>query len=910
MLRETLHEIRLRLRALIHRRRLDRDLEDELAFHLAMRAEKYRAAGVAPDEAQFAAHRRFGNVLSLKEACRELWTLNAVERLAQDLRYAARMLRRSPGFTAVALATLTLGVGATTAVLAFLDVRPLPVPRPEELVLLHWTTETSTAGWDAATTFSGCENLHIAPFDDCSVPYPVYHAIRTHARGFAGMAAFSRPYALQVRVGDETTLADVQFATGNYFSVLGVAPSLGRTLLPSDDEGPGEPVAVLSHRYWRDRFGADPGVVGRPVVVNGALLTVVGVLPEGFFGLDATQVPALWVPVHSAPRLADKPDDIVARMLRDRSGLLAAIGRLKPGVTIEEAGTDLPGILNAMLDDGGEYPFKREQRPGIALVSARSGLDALRSFYGRPVRLLRGLVALVLVVAWANIANLLLARASVRRREIAVRLALGAGRQRLLAQLLTEGLLLSVLGTAAGLVLGLLGSRIIAVLLVPGIETGAFAWNRPSASLLGLTAALSLVTTVIFGLVPAWAAWRVAPGTDLHSGGSGAHGVRGTRVSRWVVSGEVGVALVLLVGSGLLVRTVFNLVTFDPGFRSDHLLAVGVSPALDRNHPSEIGEHADALRARLQALPGVRSATWSSYALLGQGKQMGIVFLGDEPNARVEMVDWLNVGPAFFETVEMPLLAGRQVQDSDMRAGSPALWVNRAFADRYLAGRGPIGAAVRLGGAPIPYEVAGVVANARYDSIRVDIKPTVYVPSRAQAGYFLLRTAIDPLALGADVRRTIGFVSPRLVVHEIKDTRLLMAASASEERLLASVSLGLGGLVLALAAIGIYGVLSYSVTRRTSEIAVRMALGALRRDVLRLVFGEGLRVLGIGAALGVLGAYWTGRFLKAFLFEVQPLDVLTYLGATLVLVAAAGLAAYLPAARASRVDPLVALRSE
>jgi len=681
-----LHAIRLRLRALIHRRRLDRDLEDELAFHLAMREENYRSAGLPPDEARFAAHRRLGNLSSLKEACRELWTLNAVERLGQDLRYAARMLRRSPGFTAVALVTLTLGVGATTAVLAFLDLRPLPVSRPAELVLLHWTTQTAT-GWDAATTFSGCENLHISPFDDCSVPYPLYDGMSTHARGFAGMAAFSRPYPLQVRVGDETTLADVQFTTGNYFSVLGVGPALGRTLLPSDDEGPGEPVAVLSHRYWRDRFGSDPGVVGRPVVVNGALLTLVGVLPEGFFGLDATQVPAMWVPVHTAARLADKPDAILARMLGDRSGLLAAIGRLNPGVTLDEAGTDLTEVLNALLDDRGEYPFKREQRPGIALVSARSGLNALGSFYGRPIRLLRGLVALALVVAWANIANLLLARASVRRREIAVRLALGAGRPRLLAQLLTEGLLLSVLGTAAGLLLGLLGSRIIAVLLVPGIETGAFAWSRPSAALLGLMTALSLVTTVIFGLVPAWAAWRVAPGTDLHSGGPGAHGVRGSRVSRWVVSGEVAVALVLLVGSGLLVRTVVNLMTFDPGFRSDHLLAVGVSSALDRDHPSEIGEHADLLRARLQALPGVRSATWSSYALLGQGKQMGIVFLGDEPNARVEMVDWLNVGPAFFETVEMPLLAGRQVEESDLRPGAPALWVNRAFADRYLAGQ-------------------------------------------------------------------------------------------------------------------------------------------------------------------------------------------------------------------------------
>ena len=339
-------------------------------------------AGLGVDDAQAAAQRRFGNVLSLKEACRELWTLNAVERLGQDLRFGARMLRRSPGFTAVALATLTLGVGSTTAILAFLDLRPLPVPRPEELVLLHWTTQKPSSH-DAVTTISGCEDLHIAPFDDCSVPYPIYHGVSTHARSFAGTAAFSRPYALHAS-GDETRLADIQFTTGNYFSVLGVGAALGRTLLPADDEGPGELVAVLGHRYWRDRFNADPGVVGRAVIVNGTVLTVVGVLPQGFFGLDATQVPAMGSLVcHSTDRFHATAPATVAAVSETIPVCWAPI-ETETGVTLEEAGTDLPGILNTMLDDGQVYPFKRERRPGVrSRAHAMASTRCARSMAGR-----------------------------------------------------------------------------------------------------------------------------------------------------------------------------------------------------------------------------------------------------------------------------------------------------------------------------------------------------------------------------------------------------------------------------------------------------------------------------------------------------------------------------------------------
>jgi predicted permease len=909
VLRQRLNEIRLRLGALFRRRRLDRDLDDELAFHLAMREEKLRAAGLESGDARAAAQRRFGNVLGLKEACRELWTLGPIERLSQDVRYGARMLRRNPGFAAVAISTLALGIGANTAIFSLLELRPLPVPDPDRLVMLHWTAKEWRQGFIAITPFSGCDEQYAVhgPHGHCVAPLAIPERLRGAGRSFTGIAAFSRPEEVQAGLHGEVASSHAQFVTGDFFSVLGLGAGLGRILVPADEQGHGEPVVVLSHRYWAERLGADPAIVGQLIAVNGTALTVVGVAPAGFVGLDPTNPPGMWIPVHTGARL-ENPHGRPSQLLEEKAGLLAVFARLRHGVSQEQARTEIQGRLRQVLSEGPIGPFRLEDEPGIALSSAARGLRDLQRHHDDTLRVLKGLVGLVLLVACANVANLLLARASARRKEIAVRLAIGAGRWRLLTQLVTEGLLLSLLGAGTGVVLGLWASRSLAVLLVPGLETEALAWNRPSAAVLALTAGVVSIATLVFGIAPALMSRHADPARDLQSGSARGKGTlanaRGNRIGRWVVAGEVGIALILLVGAGLFVRTVVNLARFDPGYRTDHLLNVAVSPVLAGRETPDISELAEAVRSRMSAVPGVQSVTWSGQPLLALGWRGGSFSVG---GMKPEMVAYLPVGPRFFETAEIPLLAGRQVESRDCRAGARAVWVNRKLVERFLAGRDPLGAVLDM---PRGAKIAGVVGDARYGTLRKDVQPTLYVATPNEARNFLVRTTVEPMHLATATERAVGEVSPKLFVHEIKDETQNVDEQISTERLLAQAALAFGGLALLLAAVGIYGVLSYSVVRRTGEIAIRMALGAVRADILRLVLGEGLRVALVGAALGVVAAYWATRLLAKFLFGVQPLDVLTYAAATLFLLGIAALAAYLPAARASRVDPMVALRSE
>lgn len=911
MRHDTLSALRLRLRALWRGRQLDRDLEDEMALHVAMREDANRAAGLDPEEAQAAARRGFGNLLLLRETCRDLWTFRPLEHVSRDLRYGLRMLRRDPGFTAVVVLTLALAVGATTAVFSLLDaglLRVLPLPEPERLVLLHWTGTPENR--TATRRFPGCNE--VSSFD-CSVPYMTYEGLSGAAQGVAEIAAFSEPQEVQIVSGGEASLSDSQFVSGNFFSVLGLGVGMGRGVVPSDDASGAEPVAVLSHEYWRQRFGGDPTIVGRLIAVNGARLSVVGVANEEFHGLDATHPPGMWIPLHAAT-LLKTPGSSLDNFLSDDAGVLAAIARLRQGVPMDQARNELTSRFRQLLAQSPKPSVKLDAEAGILLSSGARGLNALRSLYYKPLRLIEGLVGMVLLVACANIANLLLARASSRRREIAVRLAIGAGRKRLVAQMTTEGFLISFLGVGAGLVLGRWGTALLAHFLEPALTAGALAWGRPTTAVLGLAIGMASFTTLVFGLVPAWVSRPVDPARELHSGGllpAGASlGERAGHLGVWLVTGEVALTLVLIVGAGLLVRTVVNVVSFDPGFRTDHLLTLAMSPVLAGSDTAKMADQLDGIRTRVQAVPGVASVTWASAPPLGSGWELSILWLGDG-DGKIEMVETLGIGPRFFEVMKIPLLAGRGVEPGDETSEPHFAWVNRAFVERYHPNSDPLGKSIRVAGlGTSSVEIVGVVENTRYSMILGDIRPTVFSPTRSGARNLLVRTAVSPLNLAAVVEHAVRQGSPRVLVHDVRDQRQSVDEQTSDARLLATTALAFGGMALLLAAIGVYGVLSYSVSRRSGELAVRMALGAVRADILRLVLGEGLRMTVLGAVLGTLAAVGSTRLLAGFLFGVRPLDPLTFAGAILLLLALATVAAYLPANRATRVDPIVALRSE
>jgi predicted permease len=595
-------------------------------------------------------------------------------------------------------------------------------------------------------------------------------------------------------------------------------------------------------------------------------------------------------------------------LLADRALVLGVVGRVSPGIRMDQAQVELLELFRRAIEDDARRVFDVTKLADVTLASAEHGMSSFQATYSGALELLGRLVTLALAVACANIACLLLARSVARRREIAVRLAIGAGRGRLLTQLLTEGLVLSLLGAALGIALGFWGSRFLALSLDPGMRAEALTWTRPGAGLWVLTTAVVSFTTLVFALVPAWAARRVQPARDLQPARALGNGTRlaGNRagwIAQWIVAAEVAATLVLLVCAGLFVRTVIHFVTFDPGFQADHLLTVAVSPAMDQD-ASAVGAEVEALRARVARVRGVEAATWSSRPLLGGGMMMGVFPFGSGDHMTSDPVAELFVGPRFFRTMGVPLIVGRDVEESDCRAGAPSVWISRSLADLHFSGINSVGASW------VGHVVAGVVGDTYLDNIRSPRQPTVYFPRPTAGGYLQLRTAGAPLSLAGPVEAAAHELAPHLLIRSMNDAAQQLEAEAGDQRLLAGASLALGGLTLLLAAVGLYGVLSYSVSRRTGEIAIRMALGAVRTDVLRLILGDGSRVVLAGALLGAVGSYWAARSFAHFLFGVRPLDPLTYAVATLVLLTVAALATYLPASRASRVDPAVALRAE
>ncbi len=750
----------------------------------------------------------------------------------------------------------------------------------------------------------------------CSFSYPVFEDIRSHAQSFQGVAAYAGNVGVQLDMNGHATHASGQYVSGDFFSVLEVRPLYGRSLMASDDVPGAAAAVVLEFNYWQKQFNGDPNVVGTAINLNGVPFTVVGIAPPEFYGVTPGSRTGMWVPLHAADLLRkDEP-----RKYDAESIWLYLIGRLKNGVSPDTARAetevlfrgDIASAVSAAKTetDSGNGPKKSvDTDVSIVVTSAARGLASLREEHSTQLFLLMGVTGLVLLIACANIANLLLARASARRKEIAVRLALGASRGRLMRQLLTESLLLALIGCAAGLVASYWASRGIVLILFRHATTPLLAMFRPSFAVFGFAAGVAVIAAILFGLVPSLAGTRVSPGATLKAaGGSSADAERRNRLGRALVAAEMAVALILVVGAGLFLRTLVHLETLDPGLRADHLLTISISPTAARIPDDRVPALTLDLDRRLAALPGVESVTWSGDLMLVGDLWTTDAKIQERPEITDIEAQALSIGPQFFETVQIPILAGRSITLADCRKDPLAVWVNKAYADRYVKNSSPLGLHILYRSKPV--EIVGVVGDTKFQSLRDKFSPAIFLPSEGGDGYFQIRTAGNPQGLENAARSLFSEVAPNLPIITMQTLREDIDNDLASENAMAHLSSGFGLLALVLAAIGIYGVLAYSVARRTSEIAIRMSLGAMPGNIQRLILLDGLRPAMIGAVAGLFGSWALTRLVADMLYDVKPLDAVTFAGATLILLLIAALACYIPARRAMRVAPMIALRYE
>ena len=816
--------------------------------------------------------------------------------LLQDLRYGIRMLWKTPGFTAVALVSLALGIGVNTAVFSLFNavlIRPVPVVR--EQARLVWLRAPSS--------------------------YPDYSDYREQSRSFEGMAAAAgtREFSL-TREGGEPELLRGELVTANYFDVLGVGASAGRTFVDEEGRTPSS-VVVLSHDLWRTRFGSDASIVGRRISLNGLSFTVVGVAPENFTGTEAGVARALWVPLSMEPTLSP-PDSKDAESAREPDSLhrrnshwLAVLARLKPNVEREQAAAELAGVARRVEESNGER-VNEETLRRVRLLEMNGGMDPGDREEALPIAgLVMGVVALVLLIACANIAGLLVARAAVRRRETAIRQALGATRTRLVRQWLTESVLLGVAGGAAGLLLALWANDLMV----------SYAGGTPIASLdlrldyrvLAFTLLVSIATGIVFGLAPALQASRLDIVTALKTEDTLARsGSRRSRLRAVFVTAQVTLSVVLLVCAGLFIRSLRNAHTIDPGFRVERALTATVDLGLLRYKEPEGGAFYRELLSRVESQPGVERASFVRFAQLGNSFAQGqVVAEGKASEGEEGISTGFNVvGPRYFETMGTRLVRGRDFTEADREGAPRVAVVNETLAAMLWPNEDALGKRLSFEGARGPFlEVVGVARDGKYRSLGDRARPYFYTPlfqSYQPRMTLVVRTSGEPTALAGTVRAQLRALDPNLPVAEVRTLEEQFDLSLLPARVAAYTLGGFGLLALALAAMGVYGVVSYSVAQRTREIGVRVALGAGARDVMRLVLGEGLSVVGLGLALGLALAFAVARLFAGFLYGVGAADPLTFVGVPALLGAIALAAGYLPARRATKVDPMVALRHE
>lgn len=897
-----------RLGWFVRRRTRDEELAEELQFHLEMEAKEWQTAGLPLDEARLAARRDLGNPLQVAEDTRAAWGWQWVESLLQDARYSARNLRRAPAFATAAILSLALGIGAPTGIFSLLNalvLRPLPVPAPQELVQLTYTLplwETNPNNWNSW-------------FD-----YPQFKRLRKESRTMSGVFGGTRVGRVNLESGGASGLALLDAYSGNFFTVLGVRPALGR-LFSEEEDTPDASLVVLSDRYWRARFAADPAIIGRTVTINRVSFTVAGVTPPEFLGIAVGNGPDAWVPLRSTDRLAPGRKE---RWTEPFASWLLLGGRVRAGVDRRQAESELDLVHRRVLQEQlAIAPMGREestqrfvQASHLVLRPAATGMHSgLRETYALPLKVLMGIAGLVLLASCTNLANLLLARASSRRREIEIRQALGAGRGRIVQQLLTESSVLTLLGGA--LAIGIAWG--CSALLVRVISTGDTPMSidlRPDAKVLAFSAFATFLAAGLFGVAPALRASR-GSGSATRTGSRQIG--QGSRVlDRGLIVAQVALSVALVAGAGLFVRTFQNLWGIDPGFQRDDVLMFSVDAKLAGygNDQERIGSLYSEILRRMQAMPGVRSAGVSivrpvddQFYLIDRVNEIDGRALAQKDTIKVA---WNAVSHGYFDTVATPILLGRDIQPADDGTAPRVVVVNQSFANRAFPNENPIGHRIGLA------TIVGVVKDSLYNGMRDEPRPVLYY-SIFQHGQnqgfrwgfvsYELRSGSGG-NLGEQARREVEAVDRSLPLFRVRTLKVQMAQSLLKEQLLAMLSSFFGGVALLLACIGLYGLIAYNVARRIPEIGIRTALGAPRSHLFWLIQKEAVLLTLAGIALGVPAAMLGARYAKSLLFEVAPSDPLTLITAAGLLLSVALAAGYAPLRLAIRVDPASALRCE
>ena len=883
-------ELWRRLRYLLNRGQHEQDLADEIRQHCELLSQ-------APG-------RSLGNLTQVGEASRAVWVWPFLETLAQDIRYALRTLRANPGFAATAILSLALGIGANTAIFSILNavmLRSLPVEDPQRLVQLG--SPRSDPAHPLRVYFTN----------------PIWEQVRDHQQAFSGALAFSED-RFDLAAGGESHFAEGLWASGDFFQVLGVPAMRGRVFTPDDDlhgGGRAGPVAVISHGFWKRHFASDPVIVGKTIRLNRHLFTIIGITPPWFTGLDVDTAYDVAIPIGCEPILRTD-----ASALADRDWWwLRILGRLLPGETPRQAEARMKALapevyratLSLNLHAGGQKEYLQRS---FALRPAATGFSDTGTQYRTALFTLMAVVGLVLLIACANIANLLLARAAARQREISIRMAIGAARRRVMRQLMSESLLLSVLGAAGGLLFAVWGSQ----LLVRFLSTAGSELQldtAPDLRVLAFTMGVALLTGLLFGLAPALRATRVSPNNFLKEHGRSVEAGR-FGLGRALVTGQVGLSLMLLVGAGLFLGTLRNLLSIDLGFIRHNVLLVGAGMT-QANVPKEQRPRVyREIVERLRTIAGVSSASSSAMTPIGRGQWDSEVSPeGYSPKGKDDTLVYFNrVSPGYFATMRQPVLLGRDFSDHDDSGAPKVMLITESVARRFFGQANPIGKTIRADGpgkAGI-YQVIGVVKDAKYASVDEGLTLTVYIAcaqdSDPRPGVnFEVRTERLPDTFIPAVRAAIGEVN-RGISLEFRNFETQVNESLLQPRMVALLSAFFGGLALLLAMIGLYGVTAYGVARRQSEIGIRMALGAQPGSVVWLVLREVAAMLAIGTALGLGASLSAGRLVASLLYGVKPSDGAPLAIAAVVLALATGIAAYLPAHRAARLDPMAALREE